>query len=73
MPRLGYKQALWGIVHRMCRLVWKILHDKVCYVEQGAQRDPEAAKQRAKVLARQLRRLGYNFQMTPMALVSANG
>ena len=42
LPRLGYKQALWAIPHRFCRLVWKILHDGVRYVEQGAYRDPRA-------------------------------
>ncbi len=41
LPRLGYKQALWAIAHRLCRLVWKILHDGVRYVEQGAYRDPK--------------------------------
>jgi hypothetical protein len=42
LPRLGYKQALWAVVHRLCRLVWKILHDRVTYIEQGLQRDPKA-------------------------------
>jgi hypothetical protein len=36
LPRLGYQQALWAIAHRLCRLVWKILHEKVRYIEQGA-------------------------------------
>ena len=65
LPRLGYKQALWAIAHRLCRLVWKILHDGVRYVEQGAYRDPKARKQRAQALARALRKLGYNVQLTP--------
>jgi transposase len=65
LPRLGYKQALWAIAHRLCRLVWKILHDGVRYVEQGAYRDPKARKQRAQALARALRKLGYDVQITP--------
>jgi transposase len=67
MPRLGYKQALWAIAHRLCRLVWKILHDGVRYVEQGAQRDPKALKQRMHTMARSLRQLGYdvNLDITP--------
>jgi len=65
LPRLGYKQALWAVVHRLCRMVWKILHDGVRFLERSPQRDPKAAKQRAKTLARALRRLGYNVQITP--------
>jgi len=57
LPRLGYQQALWAVVHRLCRLVWKILHDRVTYIEQGLQRDPKANQQRARTLARALRRL----------------
>jgi transposase len=26
LPRLGYKAAIWAIAHRLCRLVWKVLH-----------------------------------------------
>jgi transposase len=65
LPRLGYKQALWAIAHRLCRLAWTILHDGVRYVEQGAYRDPKARKQRAQALARALRKLGYDIQITP--------
>ena len=35
LPRLGYQQALWAIAHRLCRLVWKILHERVRYIEQA--------------------------------------
>jgi transposase len=66
LPRLGYRQAVWAIAHRLCRLVWKILHEGVRYIEQGAYRDPKARKQRAGVLARALRRLGYNVEIRPM-------
>jgi transposase len=66
LPRLGYRQAVWAIAHRLCRLLWKILHEGVRYIEQGAYRDPKARKQRARVLARALRRLGYNVEITPI-------
>lgn len=66
LPRLGYKQALWAVVHRLCRLVWKILHDGVRYIEQGVYRDTKAARQRAQTLARALRRLGYNVTLQPI-------
>jgi transposase len=65
LPRLGYKQALWAIAHRLCRMVWKILHQGLRYVEQGAYRDPKAKKQRAQALTRALRKLGYDVHITP--------
>ena len=66
MPRLGYKGALWAIAHRLCRLVWKILHDQVRYIEQGGETTPQAKKRRAQRLARALRNLGYNVALTPL-------
>ncbi len=33
--RLGHAQAIGAIAHRLCRLVWKILHDGVTYEERG--------------------------------------
>jgi transposase len=73
LPRLGYKQALWAIAHRLCRLVWKILHEGVRYVEQGVHRDPKAAKRRAQVLVRTLRELGYKVELTPLTPAPAQG
>ncbi len=66
LPRLGYKQALWAVAHRLCRLVWKLLHEGVRFVEQGAYRDPKAKAQRARTLARALRKLGYDVQIKPV-------
>ena len=40
LPRLGYKSAIWAIAHRLCRVVWKILHEGVRYIEQGSESDP---------------------------------
>jgi len=65
LPRLGYKGAIGAVAHRLCRLVWKILHEGVRYVEQGAYRDPKARKQRARALLRALRKLGYDVEITP--------
>jgi transposase len=67
LPRLGYKGALWAVAHRLCRLVWKILHDQVRYIEQGAETNPQANKRRAQKLAKALRKLGYNVAITPIA------
>jgi transposase len=66
LPRLGYKQALWAVVNRLARVVWKILHDGVEFIEQSPERDPKAHKQRAQTLARALRKLGYQVQLKPL-------
>jgi hypothetical protein len=26
LPELGYPRAIWAIAHKLCRLVWKVLH-----------------------------------------------
>jgi transposase len=71
MPRLGYKGAIWAIAHRLCRLVWKILHDGVRYIEQGSETNPQAKQRRAQKLAKALRKLGYNVAITPIAAAPA--
>lgn len=63
LPRLGYKQALWAVVHRICRLVWKILHEEADYVEYGPNPDPRRRRLRAKALLRSLRQLGYDVHI----------
>jgi transposase len=66
LPRLGYKGAIWAIAHRLGRLLWKILHDGISYVEQGAETNPKAKKRRAQKLAQALRKLGYCVSITPI-------
>lgn len=64
--RLGHNKAIWAIVHRLCRLTWKILHQRVAYIEFGSRPNPDAVKQRLKRLVRELRWLGYNVQLAPV-------
>jgi transposase len=59
LPKLGYKGAIWAVAHKLCRLVWKILHDQVDYIEHGSEPNPKAKQQRARALLRRLRKLGY--------------
>jgi transposase len=66
LPRLGYNGAIWAIAHRLGRVVWKILHDRVRYIEQGTERSPQAKKRRARTLAQALRKLGYTVTLTPI-------
>lgn len=62
--RLGHNKSIWAIVHRLCRLTWKILHQGVQYIEFGSQPNLKAVKKRANKLVRQLRSLGYQVQIT---------
>jgi transposase len=59
LPRLGYTAAIWAIAHRLGRLLWKILHDQVDYIEKGGESTPQAKKRRAQKLLKVLRELGY--------------
>jgi hypothetical protein len=43
----------------------------VRFVEQGREPDPQAKKQRARMLARALRKLGYQVTITPINQVAA--
>jgi transposase len=70
LPRLGYQSAIWAVAHRLCRVVWKILHEGVRFIEQGREPDPRAKKKRAQMLARALRKLGYEVTITPINLLS---
>jgi transposase len=63
--RLGYSKAVWAIAHRLCRLIWKVLHDGVTYVEYGPTPTPLALKRRRQRLVTQLKKLGYQVQLIP--------
>lgn len=67
VPRLGHSKAIWAIVHRFCRLVWKILHQQVPYIEFGNRPKPEVVKRRLNRILRELRSLGYAVQVTPIS------
>jgi hypothetical protein len=63
---LGYKSVIWAIAHRLCRVIWKTLHEGVRYIEQGSESDPQVRERRARTLARALRKLGYDVAITPI-------
>ena len=67
LPRLHYNGAIWAIAHRLGRLVWKILHDGVRYIEQGQETNPVAKKRRAQKMVQALRKLGYAVAITPIS------
>jgi hypothetical protein len=63
--RVGHAQAIGVIAHRLCRLVWKILHDGVTYEERGPAVHKARAHRRAAKMIRQLRSLGYCVEPVP--------
>ncbi len=68
IPRLGIHKAIWAIAHRIAKVVWKVLHEQVRYIERGALAlDPAAMKRRVNKLARQMRKLGYIVEVKPIA------
>jgi transposase len=63
VPRLGHAQAIGAITHRLCRLIWKILHQGIRYEERGPAVSAEAKKVRARKMIRELRSLGYHVEL----------
>lgn len=75
-PRLGARQAIWAVAHQMLRIIWKILHEKVDYIEKGNHwADVDAKERRKKRFVKQLQRLGYSVQLVPRtpAVVEVHG
>jgi len=66
LRKLNYKQAIWAIAHRLCRLIWKVLHCGVHYIEQGLGPDPRTRKRYQQRLVAKLRKLGYAVQLTDL-------
>ena len=65
VPRLGHAQAIGAIAHRLCRLIWKILHQGVSYEEHGPAVTRHRAQRRAAKMIRELRSLGYRVERGP--------
>ncbi len=68
IPRLGIHKAVWAVAHRMAKVIWKVLHEQVHYLERGPLAlDPIALKRRVSRLSRQMRKLGYIIDVKPLA------
>ena len=64
LPRLGFAKAMWALAHRLCRLIWKLLHDGVRYLEHGQIADPRTRKHLATKYLRALSQLGFQVQIS---------
>jgi transposase len=61
--RLGHQQTIGVIAHRLCRLIWKILHEGVRYEERGPALHQRSKRTRAARMIRELRSLGYHVEL----------
>jgi transposase len=62
VPRLQHKGAVWAIAHRLCRLVWLILHRGVRYEEKGPAVSQKSRQSRTARMIKELRKLGYRIE-----------
>jgi transposase len=62
VPRLGHKQTIGAIAHRLCRLIWMILHHGVRYEERGPTVRERSRRRRTTKMIRELRSLGYRVE-----------
>ena len=63
LPRLGHNPTIGIIAHRLCRLIWIILHRGVRYQEYGPEVSQRSQQKRTARMIRQLRSLGYRVQL----------
>lgn len=72
VPRLGHKHTIAIIAHKLCRLIWKILHLGVRYEELGPEVNKISKQRHTQRMIRELRRLGYRIELTsPQTTMSA--
>ncbi len=62
VPRLGHHQTIGAIAHRLCRLIWLILHQKVRYEERGPAVSQRSKYERTRKMIRALQKLGYRVE-----------
>jgi len=52
VPRLGHHQTIGAIAHRLCRLIWLILHRAVRYEERGPSVSQKSQAQHTRKMIR---------------------
>ena len=62
VSRLGHNQTIGAIAHRLCRLIWIILHQGVRYEERGPAVNAKSRHRRTNRMIRELRSLGYRVE-----------
>ena len=62
VARMGHNQAIGVIAHRLCQLIWILLHRKVRYEERGPAVTERSKRVRTLRMIRTLRTLGYRVE-----------
>jgi len=62
LPRLGHNQTIGAVAHKLCRLIWMILHEGIRYEERGPAVSERATRVRTTRMIRILRRQGYRIE-----------
>jgi transposase len=62
VPRLGHNKTIGAIAHRLCHLIWIILHNGVRCEERGPSVCEKAKRARTSRMIRTLRALGYRVE-----------
>jgi transposase len=60
--RLGHNRTIGAIAHRLCELIWIILHNGVHYEERGPTVCEKTKRVRTSRMIRTLRALGYRVE-----------
>ena len=62
--RLGHKKTIGAIAHRLCQLIWIILHKGVRYEERGPAVSQKSKRARTARMIRTLQMLGYRVELS---------
>jgi len=62
LPRLGHNKTIGVIAHRLCKLIWIILHNGIRYEERGPAVSEKSRRLRTARMIRKLRILGYRVE-----------
>src|SRR3989454_11377848 len=62
VPRLGHNKTIGVIAHRLCHLIWIILHNGVRYEERGPAVSEKSRQRHTARMIRTLRILGYRVE-----------
>jgi transposase len=61
--RLGHNKTIGAIAHRLCQLIWIILHKGVRYEERGPAVSEQSKRVRTLRMIRTLHKLGYRVEL----------
>jgi transposase len=62
VPRLGHNKTIGVVAHRLCHLIWIILHKGVRYEERGPAVSEQSKQRHTARMIRKLRILGYRVE-----------